>query len=199
MGESVDGFTAGFPVEAGTDGRDALLAVGMNGHTLPAEHGFPARLIVPGLYGYVSATKWIKEIRLTTFGDEQGFWIPRGWSGLGPIKIQSRIDVPRLGRRPAGRRPGGGRRGVGARTAASAAVEVSVDERHLAAGRRSGPGRLDRHLGAVVVAVGRRRRRARAARSGRSTREGQTQTAERGPAGTRRRHRPPHHRGRRSG
>lgn len=93
MGESVDGFTAGFPVDVALDGRDALLVVGMNGHTLPAEHGFPARLVVPGLYGYVSATKWIKEIRLTTW-DEQGFWIPRGWSRLGPIKTSSRIDVP---------------------------------------------------------------------------------------------------------
>jgi DMSO/TMAO reductase YedYZ molybdopterin-dependent catalytic subunit len=93
MGESVDGFTAGFPVEVALDGRDAMLVVGMNGHPLPAEHGFPARLVVPGLYGYVSATKWIKEIRLTTW-DEQGFWIPRGWSRLGPIKTSSRIDVP---------------------------------------------------------------------------------------------------------
>ena len=93
MGESVDGFTAGFPVETALDGRDAMLVVGMNGHTLPAEHGYPARLVVPGLYGYVSATKWLKEIRLTTW-DEQGFWIPRGWSRLGPIKTTSRIDVP---------------------------------------------------------------------------------------------------------
>jgi DMSO/TMAO reductase YedYZ molybdopterin-dependent catalytic subunit len=93
VGESVDGFTAGFPVDVALDGRDAMLVVGMNGHTLPAEHGFPARLVVPGLYGYVSATKWLKEIRLTTW-DEQGFWIPRGWSRLGPIKTTSRIDVP---------------------------------------------------------------------------------------------------------
>jgi len=93
MGESVDGFTAGFPVEVARDGRDALLVVGMNGHILPTEHGFPARLVVPGLYGYVSATKWLKEIRLTTW-DEQGYWIPRGWARLGPIKISSRIDVP---------------------------------------------------------------------------------------------------------
>ena len=96
MGESVDGFTAGFPVDAALDGRDALLVVGMNGHTLPVEHGYPARLVVPGIYGYVSATKWIKEIRLTTW-DEEGYWIPRGWSRLGPIKTSSRIDVPRQG------------------------------------------------------------------------------------------------------
>lgn len=96
MGESVDGFTAGFPVEVALDGRDALLAVAMNGEPLPAEHGFPARLVVPGIYGYVSATKWIREIRLTTW-DEQGYWIPRGWSRLGPIKLSARIDVPRSG------------------------------------------------------------------------------------------------------
>lgn len=96
MGESVDGFTAGFPVDVALDGRDALLVVGMNGHTLPVEHGYPARLVVPGIYGYVSATKWIKEIRLTTW-DEEGYWIPRGWSRLGPIKTSSRIDVPRQG------------------------------------------------------------------------------------------------------
>ena len=97
MGESVDGFTAGFPVEAGTDGRDSLLAVAMNGQSLEPAHGFPARLIIPGLYGYVSATKWITQIRLTTFEDEQGYWVPRGWSADGPIKLQSRIDVPRPG------------------------------------------------------------------------------------------------------
>lgn len=96
MGESVDGFTAGFPVEVALDGRDALLVVGMNGESLPAEHGFPARLVVPGLYGYVSAVKWLSEIRLTTW-DEEGFWIPRGWSRLGPVKTSSRIDVPRRG------------------------------------------------------------------------------------------------------
>ncbi|WP_421119137.1 molybdopterin-dependent oxidoreductase [Aquihabitans daechungensis] len=96
MGESVDGFTAGFPVEVALDGRDAMLVVGMNGHPLPAEHGFPARLVIPGIYGYVSATKWLKEIRLTTW-DEEGFWVPRGWSRLGPIKTSSRIDVPHSG------------------------------------------------------------------------------------------------------
>ena len=96
MGESVDGFTAGFPVEAALDGRDAMLVVGMNGQPLPTEHGYPARLVVPGLYGYVSATKWIKEIRLTTW-DEKGYWIPLGWSRLGPIKTTSRIDVPHAG------------------------------------------------------------------------------------------------------
>ncbi len=94
---SVDGWTCGFPTEAAYDGRTALLAVGMNGEPLPIRHGFPARLVVSGLYGYVSATKWIEEIELTTIEDFDGFWIPRGWSKLGPVKTQSRIDTPRQG------------------------------------------------------------------------------------------------------
>jgi DMSO/TMAO reductase YedYZ molybdopterin-dependent catalytic subunit len=93
---SLDGWTSGFPVELALDGRDAMIALGMNGTTLPLEHGWPARLVVPGLYGYVSATKWLSTIELTTW-DQQGYWIPRGWSRLGPVKTQSRIDVPRPG------------------------------------------------------------------------------------------------------
>ena len=91
---SVDGWTCGFPIDAAIDERDALIAIGMNGEPLSLKHGFPARLIVPGLYGYVSATKWLSEIELTTW-DEKGYWIPRGWSQIAPIKTQSRIDVPR--------------------------------------------------------------------------------------------------------
>ena len=98
VGRSVDGFTAGFPT-ALLDGRDALVAIAMNGEPLPAKHGFPARLIVPGVYGYVSATKWLSQIELTTFEDFEGYWIPRGWSVEGPIKTQSRIDTPRNGSR----------------------------------------------------------------------------------------------------
>ena len=97
VGRSVDGFTAGFPTEAALDGRDAMVAVGMNGEPLPAEHGYPARLVVPGLYGYVSATKWLSEIELTTLEGFDAYWIPRGWAKLGPVKTQSRIDVPRSG------------------------------------------------------------------------------------------------------
>jgi DMSO/TMAO reductase YedYZ molybdopterin-dependent catalytic subunit len=99
VGRSVDGFTAGFPTAVALDGRDALVAVGMNGETLPIEHGFPARLVVPGLYGYVSATKWLADIELTTWEAFDGYWVPRGWSKEGPIKTQSRIDVPRPDRR----------------------------------------------------------------------------------------------------
>ena len=93
LGRSVDGFTAGFPTEVALDGRDAMVAVGMNGEPLPAEHGFPARIVVPGLYGYVSATKWLAAIELTSFDEVDGYWIPRGWSKEGPIKTQSRFDV----------------------------------------------------------------------------------------------------------
>jgi DMSO/TMAO reductase YedYZ molybdopterin-dependent catalytic subunit len=91
---SLDGWTCGFPVAAAIDGRDAMIAIGMNGETLPLMHGYPARLVVPGLYGYVSATKWLSKIEFTTW-DKQGYWVPRGWSSEGPIKTQSRIDVPR--------------------------------------------------------------------------------------------------------
>ena len=93
LGRSVDGFTAGFPTSVALDGRDAMVAVAMNGEPLPAAHGFPARLVVPGLYGYVSATKWLSAIELTSFGEVDGYWIPRGWAKEGPIKTQSRIDV----------------------------------------------------------------------------------------------------------
>jgi DMSO/TMAO reductase YedYZ molybdopterin-dependent catalytic subunit len=95
FGTSVDGFTCGFPVSAATDGRDAMIAVGMNGRTLPPEHGFPARVIVPGLYGYVSATKWLSSLELTTWDAAQGYWVPRGWSRDAPIKTQSRVDLPK--------------------------------------------------------------------------------------------------------
>ena len=97
VGRSADGWTAGFPTEAAFDGRAAMVAVAMNGDPLPVEHGFPARLVVPGLYGYVSATKWLSEIELTTWEGFDGYWVPRGWSKRGPVKTQSRIDVPKPG------------------------------------------------------------------------------------------------------
>lgn len=95
LSRSIDGFTASTPLEALTDDRNALLAIGMNGEPLPPEHGFPARLVVPGLYGYVSATKWVKELEVTRFDRARAYWTDRGWSERGPIKLQSRIDVPR--------------------------------------------------------------------------------------------------------
>ncbi|MEO5704905.1 MAG: molybdopterin-dependent oxidoreductase [Candidatus Limnocylindrales bacterium] len=95
VGKSVDGFTAGMPVEWVMDpSREPMIAVGMNDAPLPRAHGYPARLIIPGLYGYVSATKWLTELELTRFDTFQGFWIPRGWAAKAPILTQSRIDVP---------------------------------------------------------------------------------------------------------
>ena len=91
---SVDGFTCGFPLPLAYDGRTAMLALQMNGEPLPIDHGFPARLVIAGLYGYVSATKWIERISITDWIGVDGFWMPRGWSKEGPVKTQSRIDVP---------------------------------------------------------------------------------------------------------
>jgi DMSO/TMAO reductase YedYZ molybdopterin-dependent catalytic subunit len=93
VGRSVDGFTVGFPTTAVFDGRHALVAVGMNGELLPLVHGFPARLVVAGLYGYVSATKWLAEIELSRFDAYDSYWVTRGWDRLGPIKTESRIDT----------------------------------------------------------------------------------------------------------
>lgn len=127
FGKSVDGWTCGFPVEIARDGRDAMIALGMNGERLPLKHGFPARMIVPGLYGYVSATKWLSRIELTTWEEAVGYWVPRGWARDAPIKTQSRIDVPRRGENvPAGKTVIAGiawaqHRGV-------AKVEVRIDE-----------------------------------------------------------------------
>jgi DMSO/TMAO reductase YedYZ molybdopterin-dependent catalytic subunit len=127
VGRSVDRFTVGFPVEAAYDGREALLAVGMNGEPLPLLHGFPARLVVSGLYGYVSATKWLGEIHLTSWDGFDAYWIPRGWEKEAPVKTQSRIDVPVRGSViPAGSRMIAGvawapHRGI-------SRVEVQVDE-----------------------------------------------------------------------
>ncbi|OKI69102.1 molybdopterin-dependent oxidoreductase [Micromonospora sp. CB01531] len=95
VGRSVDGWTCGTPTAVLRDGRDALLAVGMNGEPLPVEHGFPVRMVVPGLYGYVSACKWVTELELTRFADFDAYWVPRGWSAQAPVRTQSRIDTPR--------------------------------------------------------------------------------------------------------
>ncbi|MFD7663635.1 molybdopterin-dependent oxidoreductase [Streptomyces sp. NPDC059788] len=95
VARSVDGMTIGTPVETVLDGRDALLAVGMNGEPLPFEHGFPVRMLVPGLYGYVSACKWIEDIELTTFDAYDTYWVERSWARRAPIKTASRIDTPK--------------------------------------------------------------------------------------------------------
>ncbi|WP_432157513.1 molybdopterin-dependent oxidoreductase [Streptomyces sp. bgisy153] len=101
VARSVDGMTLGSPVEDVMDGRDALLAVGMNGEPLPFAHGFPVRMVVPGLYGFVSACKWIEDIELTTFESYDPYWVERGWARRAPVKTQSRIDTPKPFARPA--------------------------------------------------------------------------------------------------
>ncbi|HEX2174845.1 MAG TPA: molybdopterin-dependent oxidoreductase [Nocardioidaceae bacterium] len=97
LSTSVDGWNCGTPLEALTDDRAALLAVAMNGEPLPIEHGFPVRMVVPGLYGYVSATKWVVDLEVSRFADFSAYWTQRGWSPRGPVKTQSRIDAPRNG------------------------------------------------------------------------------------------------------
>lgn len=100
VGRSVDDFTAGMPMSWVMDpGRVPMIALGMNGEPLPRDHGYPARLIIPGLYGYVSATKWLAELELTTWDAFDGYWVPLGWAKEAPILTQSRIDTPRAGRR----------------------------------------------------------------------------------------------------
>ena len=94
VSRSIDGFTIGTPTAVAMDGRDAMLAVAMNGEPLPLEHGFPVRMIVPGLYGYVSATKWLIDLELTTFDAYDPYWVERGWAERAPIKTMSRIDTP---------------------------------------------------------------------------------------------------------
>jgi len=93
LSRSIDGFTAGTPLNVLQDDRNAILAIGMNGEPLPEEHGFPVRMVVPGLYGYVSATKWVVELEVTRFDRASAYWTDRGWGERGPIKIESRIDV----------------------------------------------------------------------------------------------------------
>jgi len=92
----VDGMTIGTPYELATDGRDAMIALGMNGEALPREHGYPARMVVPGLYGFISACKWIERITLTTYADKDSYWTQRDWATNAPIKISSRIDTPKV-------------------------------------------------------------------------------------------------------
>lgn len=130
VGRSIDGYTCGFPVEAAIDGRNALVAFGMNGEPLPLEHGFPVRLIVPGLYGYISATKWLVEIELTTFEDFEQYWVPRGYADRAPVKLMSRIDsVDGLGTLTVGPDGTAAIGGVAwAQTRGISAVEVQIDD-----------------------------------------------------------------------
>ena len=153
LSTSTDGMTISTPVAAIMDGRNALLAVGMNGQPLPVAHGFPARMVVPGLYGYTSATKWVTRLTLTTFAAQKAYWTQRGYAAEAPIKIESRIDVPKpLAQVTAGQVTVAGV--AWAPDNGIAAVEVSVDNGpwHTGpAGRR----RRHRHLAAVDVDLGR--------------------------------------------
>lgn len=127
LSKSVDGFTASTPLDVLLESdRDSLLVVGMNGQPLPLEHGFPVRMIVPGLYGYVSATKWLVELEVTRFADATAYWTRQGWAQQAPVKVSSRIDVPvYLAEIPAGKNAIAGvawaqHRGI-------TAVEVRID------------------------------------------------------------------------
>ena len=134
------------------DGRDAMLAVAMNGEPLPIEHGFPVRMVVPGLYGYVSATKWVVDMELTTFDAYDAYWIARGWAQQAPIKTA----VPdRRARRGSSSSPGPRRRGrrVGAAPGIEA-VEVQIDDGRWQAGRARPTGH-HRYLAAMALPVGR--------------------------------------------
>jgi DMSO/TMAO reductase YedYZ molybdopterin-dependent catalytic subunit len=123
---SEDGWTCGTPLAALTDDRDAMLAVAMNGRPLPVEHGFPVRTIVPGLYGFVSATKWLVDLEVTRFDRFEAYWTGKGWAEQAPVRLASRIDVPRSG---AGVPPGEVRVGgvAWAQQVGIEGVEVSVD------------------------------------------------------------------------
>ena len=152
VSRSVDGFTVGTPTAVAMDGRDAMLAVSMNGETLPFTHGFPVRMIVPGLYGYVSATKWLTDIELTTFDAYDPYWVQRGWAQQAPIKTESRIDTPRASAKvKAGTVMVAGvawaqHRGI-------ERVEVRVDEGGWNDATLSAAGH-DRHVASMAMAVG---------------------------------------------
>jgi DMSO/TMAO reductase YedYZ molybdopterin-dependent catalytic subunit len=128
LSRSVDGFTASTPLSSLTDdGVDAILAVAMNGEPLPLEHGFPVRMVVPGLYGYVSATKWLTQLTVTTFAADEAYWTPRGYSATAPIKFSSRVDTPKPGKRvSAGRTAIAGV--AWAQTVGIDGVEVRIDD-----------------------------------------------------------------------
>jgi len=127
LSTSIDGFSASTPLEVLQDDRDAMLAIGMNGEPLPLEHGYPVRMVVPGLYGFVSATKWVVDLEVTRFADSKAYWTQRGWSERGPIKTMARVEVPKsFATVPAGKVPIGGT--AWAQTRGITKVEVQIDE-----------------------------------------------------------------------
>jgi DMSO/TMAO reductase YedYZ molybdopterin-dependent catalytic subunit len=126
LSTSIDGFSASTPLEVLQDGRDAMLAIGMNGEPLPLEHGYPVRMVVPGLYGFVSATKWVVDLEVTKFADSKAYWTERGWSERGPIKTMARVDVPKsFAKLPAGKVAVGGT--AWAQTRGITKVEIQID------------------------------------------------------------------------
>ncbi|MET1089402.1 MAG: molybdopterin-dependent oxidoreductase [Arthrobacter sp.] len=126
LSTSIDGFSASTPLEVLQDDRDAILAIGMNGEPLPLEHGYPVRMVVPGLYGFVSATKWVVDLEVTRFADSKAYWTERGWSERGPIKTMARVDVPKsFAKVPAGRVAVGGT--AWAQTRGITKVELQID------------------------------------------------------------------------
>ncbi len=127
LSRSIDGFSASTPLEVLQDDRDAMLAIGMNDEPLPVEHGYPVRMVVPGLYGFVSATKWVVDLEVTRFADSKAYWTERGWSERGPIKTMARVDVPAsFAKMPAGKVAVGGT--AWAQTRGITKVEVQIDD-----------------------------------------------------------------------
>ncbi|HKU34480.1 MAG TPA: molybdopterin-dependent oxidoreductase [Paenarthrobacter sp.] len=127
LSTSIDGFSASTPLQVLQDGRDAMLAIGMNGEPLPLEHGYPVRMVVPGLYGFVSATKWVVDLEVTRFADKKAYWTNRGWSEHGPIKTMARVEVPRsFAKIPAGKVAVGGT--AWAQTRGITKVEIQIDD-----------------------------------------------------------------------
>ena len=126
LSTDVDGMTISTPLDLATDGRDAMIAIAMNGEALPREHGYPARMVVPGLYGFVSACKWVERLTLTTYAEKDAYWTTRGWAVDAPIKVMSRIDTPKpLSQTKAGQSFIGGV--AWAQTRGVRAVEVKID------------------------------------------------------------------------
>ena len=174
LSTDVDGMTISTPLAVATDGRDAMIAIGMNGEALPREHGFPVRMVVPGLYGYVSACKWITRMTLTTYDAQEAYWTERDWAIDAPIKIASRIDTPKsFAEIDAGRDVHRRRRvGPGPRHRQGR----GPDRRRRVAGGRARPQRRRRLLAPVVPAVEADDRRAHPRPSAPRRQEGEQQT-----------------------
>ena len=178
LSTDVDGMTISTPLDLATDGRDAMIAIAMDGQALPRDHGYPARMVVPGLYGYVSACKWITRMTLTTYAEKTAYWTDRGWATDAPIKLMSRIDTPKpLANVKAGKTFIGGVAWHQHRGLQGVQVRIDGGEWQDAHPRRR---RRQRLLAAVVRRVGRGSRPASTrSPSARSRRDGEVQSAAR--------------------